>query len=754
MSKQSIPVRLASLAMILASLATGGPTPPMARADDVGARLELPSGIDEFYVDRSDDSNHVSASMCTSANPSDCSLRGAINRVNTDVVVNATIRFSSTVSQINLASALPSLATTGTNIKGVNGPRVSGAALASGAMMTIDTSQAVIEGLRFINGDTLDISVVSGSGNVIRQSTIGAPDGSVSNCTSAGVTRNSNVGIKVGPAVTGNSAAPSVWIYDNNIICHSGYGIQVDGADGVVVGVNHETTAAARNYIGTNPSQNVVPNGVGIVLNSNGSNGAKNNQIRNNWIWNSGTEGVWLNGTGTNDANSTAGNAITGNDIRGNGRLASASGIRLNAGAFWNAIGGTDATDANIIYDNTGDGIRIESSDLNGILGNLIGGSPGHSGNNTVHGISIDTGKDNWIGGMFLLIGSSQAGNEIGGNDQDGIRLANGAANTRISRNLIGSDTYGSPRPNYNGISILSGSYSTTVGTGSGTDLNVIAGNALHGVRIDGATTTSNTLRYNDIGLNTNSALKCASPPCTAIVPNGGFGVVVQNGAHHNRVSDGNYIAHNGSGGVWAFSAAHDNQFGPSDAVFANTGSGFRIDDAQWNRLTGMSVYSNTRDGIEQTSLGANNSWISTTTYLNGGLGIDIATVADDDIPTAGYPVITSVVRAGGFVTVTGTSLGSNLTNFPLAYYVSTVYLFRDGLDPSGYGEGQILVGSANTNLSGVWRITYSEGATPRCYAAYNRWVERDLFLGLIADRSSEFSRSTCGPAYVPMVAR
>jgi len=749
MSKQSIPVRLASLAMILASLATGGPTPPMARADDVGAGLELPSGIDEFYVDRSDDSNHVSASMCTSAAPNDCSLRGAINRVNTDGVVNATIRFSGTVTQINLTSALPSLTTTGTNIKGVNGPRVSGAALASGAMMTIDTSQAVIEGLRFINGDTLDISVVSGSGNVIRQSTIGAPDGSVSNCTSAGVTRNSNVGIKVGPAVTGNSAAPSVWIYDNNIICHSGYGIQVDGADGVVVGVNHETTAAARNYIGTNPSQNVVPNGVGIVLNSNGSNGAKNNQIRNNWIWNSGTEGVWLNGTGTNDANSTAGNAITGNDIRGNGRLASASGIRLNAGAFWNAIGGTDATDANIIYDNTGDGIRIESSDLNGVLGNLIGGSPGHSGNNTVHGISIDTGKDNWIGGMFLLIGSSQAGNEIGGNDQDGIRLANGAANTRISRNLIGSDTYGSPRPNYNGISILSGSYSTTVGTGSGTDLNVIAGNALHGVRIDGATTTSNTLRYNDIGLNTNSAQKCASPPCTTIVPNGGFGLVVQNNAHHNRAYDGNYIAHNGSGGVWVQGGASDNQFGPSDEVFANTGSGFRIDDAQWNRLTGMSVYSNTRDGIEQTSAGSNNSWISTTTYLNGGLGIDIATVADDNIPTAGYPVITSVVRAGGVVTVTGTS---DTTFSGLTYRTTTVYLFHGGLDPSGYGEGQSLAGSANTNAGGVWRISYTEGATPLCYAAYKRIVG---FNGAsFYDAGSEFSRSTCGPAYVPMVVR
>lgn len=750
MTKQSIPVRLASLAMILGSLFSV--TPPLAMAaDDVGAGPDTPVGVSEFWVDRSDDSNHVSASMCTSANPNDCSLRGAINRVNTDVVVNATIRFSSTVSQINLASALPSLTTTGTNVKGVNGPRVSGAALASGAMMTIDTSQAVIEGLRFINGDTLDISVVSGSGNVIRQNTIGAPDGSVSNCNSAGVTRNSNVGIKVGPAVTGNSAAPSVWIYDNNINCHN-FGIQVDGADGVVIGVNHETTAAARNYIGTNPSQNTVPNGVGIVLNSNDSNGAKNNQIRNNWIWNSGTEGVWLSGTGTNNANSTTGNAITGNDIRGSGRMASASAIRLNAGAFWNAIGGTDATDANKIYDNTGDGIRIESSDLNGILGNLIGGSPGHSGNNTGHGVSIDNGKDNWIGGLFLLIGSSQAGNEIGGNDGDGIRLTNVARNTTIRRNLIGSDPYGTPRPNGgSGISILSGSYSTTIGTGNAVDLNVIAGNAIHGVRIDGANTTSNTIRYNDIGLNTNSAQKCASPPCVAIVPNGSFGLVVQNGAHHNRAYDGNYIAHNGFGGVWVLSGARDNQFGPGDAVFANTGSGILFSDAQWNRMTVMEIYSNTRDGIEQTSAGSNNSWISTTTYLNGGLGIDIATTTDDNIPTAGFPVITSVVRAGGVVTVTGTSD----TSFSgLTYRTTTVYLFHGGLDPSGYGEGQTLAGSANTNASGVWRVVYNDASTSRCYAAYKRVVAFDG--ATFTDASSEFSLSTCTPkkAYVPRVVR
>jgi hypothetical protein len=748
MTKPFIPVRLASLAMILGSLF--GATPPLARAaDDVGAGPDAPTGTPAvLYVDRSDDAN---ITACTSA-ANDCTLRGAINKVNTDNLFDASIFFTATVSQVNLGASLPPLTTTGTSVVGP-GKRINGAALSTGSMMTIDASGVEIFGLRFINGADRDISVLSGSRNEIEVVYSGAPDDTVNACLSTGVTRTSAVGIYVGPAVTGDSVTPSLWIMSSRVNCHALYGIQLDGADGVIIGVDRINGTPSPNYIGTDSSGDALGNGgTGIALLANGSNGSKNNQIRNNWIFDSGSQGILLRGTGTNNTNSTATNAITGNRIRGNGRLVTASGVRLMDGAFWNAIGGSAITDTNRIYGNTGAGIRIEDSELNGVLGNDIGGSPDFPGNNTGDGILIDGGKDNWIGGLFLLIGSSQAGNEIGGNDGDGIRLTNAARNTTIRRNLIGSDPYGTPRPNgASGISILSGSYSTTIGTGNSADLNVIAGNTLHGVRIDGAATTSNTIRYNDIGLNTNSALKCASPPCTAIVPNGGFGVVVQNGAHDNRAYDGNYIAHNGSGGIWVQSGAHDNQFGPSDEVFANTGSGFLFSDAQWNRISGMSIYSNTGDGIEQTSLGANNSWISTTTYLNGGLGIDIATTFEDNIPTAGFPVITSVVRAGGVVTVTGTS---DTTFSGLTYRTTTVYLFHGGLDPSGYGEGQTLAGSANTNASGVWRVVYNDASTSRCYAAYKRVV---AFNGAtFTDAGSEFSLSTCTPkkAYVPMVLR
>ncbi|HRA55490.1 MAG TPA: right-handed parallel beta-helix repeat-containing protein, partial [Thermoflexales bacterium] len=672
--------------------------------------------------------------------------------MNTGTLIDATIYFTAPVSQVNLSAPLPALTITGTNVYGP-GVRINGAALSTGSMMTINASGAWIYGLRFINGVSRDISVLSGSRSVIEGVFSGAPDDTVNTCLSAGVTRTSPTGIYVGPAVTGDSATPSLWIQDSRINCHALYGIQLDGADGVAIGVDEIDGTPRTNYIGTNANGDALGNdGIGIGLVANGANGAKKNQIRNNWISNSGNHGILLSGTGANTINSTYNNAITGNRIWANGRNSSASGIRLTAGAYSNVIGGSAPADVNRIYGNNGDGIAIIGSELNGVLGNVIGGSPDYPGNNAGNGILIGfESNDNWIGGYLVLFVAIEAGNEIGGNNGDGIRVQDYVRNTAIRRNLIGSDPYGTPRPNGgNGISILNGAYSTTIGTGGLADRNVIAGNILSGIVIDGLETTSNTIRLNDIGINTDAALKGC--PCTVAVPNGGYGVEIVLGAHHNQVRDDNYIAHNGRGGILVDSSAHHNQFGPSDKVFANTGAGIQFSYyASWNRVTDMQIYSNTRDGIEQFLEGSNNSWINTAIYQNGGLGIDIATTADDNIPTAGYPVITSVVRAGGVVTVTGTS---DSTFSGVSYRTTTVYLFHGGLDPSGYGEGMWPVGSANTNASGVWRIVSTEGPTPRCYAAYKRVVAFDLIFFDSSDASSEFSRSTCGPAYVPMVVR
>jgi len=154
--------------------------------------------------------------------------------------------------------------------------------MAVGVMMTIDTSNVQVEQLRFVNGPNTDLRVLSGSGNVIRNNSIGTPSDVVDTCVSAGVTRASELGIYVGPLVAGSIATPAVWIYENDISCHAVYGILINGADGVVIGINHLTNAAARNYIGTNYQQDTLGNGGGIALQANGSNGARYNQISNN----------------------------------------------------------------------------------------------------------------------------------------------------------------------------------------------------------------------------------------------------------------------------------------------------------------------------------------------------------------------------------------------------------------------------------------------------------------------------------------
>jgi len=386
--------------------------------------------------------------------------------------------------------------------------------------------------------------------------------------------------------------------------------------------------------------------------------------------------------------------------------------------------------------------------------------------NNTGQGIWMSTSDGNWIGGVFVVLTAFERGNVIGGNNSDGVQLVNGTANTTITGNWIGADGAGVALPNgLTGITILGGSYSNTVGGGTLARMNFIAGNGSHGVLIDGSTTSSNTINLNDIGLNSallaapaqaREGRRSAAPaqPNDIALPNGGHGILIRNGAFGNRVLGENYIANNVSSGIRLQSGARDNVIGPGDRIYANGLAGVSLADSatQWNRVMTETIYANKRDGIEQGVGATNNAWVATPLYGNGGLGIDIeAPDAIGNIPTAGYPIITSVVRSGGIVTLTGTSDAAVGDLFP---NTTRIYVFHSGLDPSGYGEGQTFVREATTDASGIWRVTYAEGATPRCYSAYKR--SSGFFLFNAYDYGSEFSPSTCVPkvALLPRVLR
>jgi hypothetical protein len=110
--------------------------------------------------------------------------------------------------------------------------------------------------------------------------------------------------------------------------------------------------------------------------------------------------------------------------------------------------------------------------------------------------------------------------------------------------------------------------------------------------------------------------------------------------------------------------------------------------------LRGNLIRANGADGVATTGAGT----ARLTGNLidgNGGLGID---AGDDGVSTGGLPVLSAVERAAGQLSVTGT----------LADGSYTVELFANvTCDPSGYGEGATLLGTAPTAvIGGVLAVT------------------------------------------------
>ncbi len=749
--------------LTLALLLALGPAPWAARALDT-ERPQVPAGA-VLIVDRSDDTNVTTCGVADG----DCTLRGAINKIHL-MGVGQEIQFAPAITQVNLTASLPALTATGTAIIGAAGvPRINAAGIASGNSFAIDTSDARISGLTVFNGDDADIEIRSGTGNRIDRNYLGPVSPDTTTCGGPGFARLGLYGILIRAA----SSAPggtAVWIHGNVISCHTSYGIFSGGGDDAKIGLT-PAGAAEGNWIGTTlfkmgggSTGPVMPNSNGIFLYAQGADGARRNVIRNNVIANSHSAGVALQGTGNNDINSTTSNIIAANTIIGNGQGSPLGAIYLSSGAFWNVIGGANDGDGNLISANAGNAINIIGSDLTGILGNTIGADDSGLGNNTGSGVYITNSASTWVGGVFVLLSAFERGNVIGGNNHNGIWMTGGTRATTVSRNWIGNTPAGASRPNqWNGVLIDNGAYSNTIGTGVLSQLNVIGGNNGDGVVIDGSATMSNAVRFNDIGVN--SALSLLNGPsaprgpgapqaaATLALPND-YGIVIRNGAHDNAVADSNWIAENRNAGVWLRSGATDNKIGPNNIIFNNDADGIVLSDAAtaFNTVLTSTIYSNRGDGIREYAGATNNAWVATMAYANGGLGIDQAAESSaTNTPTAGWPVITSVVRSGGNVTLTGMS---DATGGGIFANTTRVYVFHSGLDPSGYGEGQTFVREATTDASGIWRVSYTEGATPRCYSAYKRSFGPLVFGAY--DYGSEFSPSTCVPknAYLPRMLR
>lgn len=302
-----------------------------------------------------------------------------------------------------------------------------------------------------------------------------------------------------------------------------------------------------------------------------------------------------------------------------------------------------------------GPGIRISGGAGHSILGSLIGTTQNGSapaGNST--GIRLENGAINTtIGGA----GTNER-NTISGNTGAGIVIDN-AYNTMVSGNFIGTDINGFAKVANGGagVQLTNGAIGNLIGGAAPGLGNVIAGNTLAGVLIEGATTNNNFILGNRIGLDFSG-----SP-----LGNLGAGVQASSGAGSNP-----------AGGISSdtITAVRNN------SIAGNSGAGVAIlDTSRQIRVEGNSI----RD--------------------NGGLGILREGSANNSLAA---PVLATLKTVNGGVSVSGTIAGRPDTKYLVAVYTNPTQ------DASGFGEGQtpVTLVTVTTNASGAGTFDYTLSST------------------------------------------
>src|SRR5205807_1032284 len=193
-----------------------------------------------------------------------------------------------------------------------------------------------------------------------------------------------------------------------------------------------------------------------------------------------------------------------------------------------------------------------------------------------------------------------------------------------------------------------------TIGGTSAAARNIISSNAGDGI----VSSTDNILiQGNYIGTDVNG---------TADLGNSNNGIELTT----NNTTIGGIVA--GAGNVIAFNGKNTN---------ASNGDGIKIYNFPGNSIRGNSIFSNKRLGIDVVG-GTENSF-----------GVTANDPCDTDTGAnnlQNYPVLKSVTNTSGSVNITGTLNSTANTTYRLEFFRN------DAIDPSGFGEGQVFLGSVD----------------------------------------------------------
>ena len=510
-------------------------------------------------------------------------------------------------------------------------------------------------------------------------------------------------------------------------------------AYGIQIGINSPGNNHIEGcFIGTDPTGTMsLPNRfAGIYLNRSNDNviGGTTPETRNVISGadpNQSTSGISATGS---PVSPISGLAIQGNYIGTNAAGTAAlvpgskgTGINIDTG-FKTTIGGTAPGARNVISGNS-TGIEIGTSDQTLIAGNYIGtDTTGTQAiGNRSHGIKFDNGTNSVVGGSTAAARNIIAGTQQG----EGVGFGQGSTGNFVQGNYIGTDVTGNVAlGNQTGISDLFGGSATPannkIGGSAPGEGNVISGNKQLGISINGDS-GNHVIQGNFIGTNAtgtsalpNGDLVAKSGGGLAItasnnnliggtVPgarnvisgNANYGILLNSAV--GAVVQGNFIGvdvngaalGNAARGIQVLNGAHDCTIGGTA-----TGAGNVI---AFNGGPGITVFEpNQPFHVYNIAIEGNGFYAN---VGGAGPGLDLQdngiTANDSGDGDSGpnnyqnFPLLTSATSGGGTTNVTGTLNSESNKQYRIEFFASPQ------CSASGYGEGQVYLGSAIVNTIG-----------------------------------------------------
>lgn len=414
------------------------------------------------------------------------------------------------------------------------------------------------DGMNYISGNSQDFGIyISAANNTIGGTVSGARNIISGNWNSQG----ENVRI-TGASATGN------FIKGNYIGLNSA---GTDALSGIVL-----VDSPQGIVLITNPSQNII----------GGTAVSERNIISGN-----NPAGIFFLSSANN--NTVIGNYI-GTQSDGVSALTSnfqSIGIQISTSSN-NTIGGSAANYKNIIAGYTNIGINYSASGSNNLVkGNYIGvGTDGQTvPGSPVVGFSVTAQTNSTIGGT-----NQGEGNIISGNSLAQIKLNTTSCNNiTIKGNIIGLAADGINLPSAIGTyGIYCGnSYNNTIG-GTGTyEKNTISGNDQAGIYITNASSSSNLIKGNYIGMASNGTSSVLSSSQD-------YGIHITSSSNNNTIGGSlsgefNKIAYSTADGIYITGAATSSNLISRNLIYGNTNKAINLNSSGNANYASPTVFDN-----------------------------------------------------------------------------------------------------------------------------------------------------------------